>query len=94
MEFPKKPVIEETPTVSGGTKGGDRSTTGGTGRRLSSAEDIADRPVRSNFNRIIFILIGFVALVVVLGMLFVHSMHSGPGATTQQQGHTPTASPQ
>ena len=39
---------------------------------ISSDENIGDRPIRKHFGAIIFSVLGFVAFVVLIVMLFIH----------------------
>ena len=61
---------------------------------ISSDEYLGDRPIRKHFNAIIFSVLGFVAFVVLIGMLFIHFKKPDVGSPRKGGADQPTTSTQ
>jgi flagellar basal body-associated protein FliL len=61
---------------------------------ISSDENIGDRPTRKHIGAIIFSVLGFVAFVVLIGMLFIHFKKPDVGSPPKGQTNQPTTSAQ
>jgi hypothetical protein len=64
---------------------------------ISSDENIGDRPIRKHFGVILYSLLGFVAFVVLIGMLFIHFRKpdiGSPGKGGADQPSSTSAQPQ
>ncbi len=61
---------------------------------ISSNENIADRPIRNHFNKIVFSVLGFMVLVIVLAMLFFHLKKPAVAPASKSTTSQPTTSTQ
>ncbi|CAN5623981.1 hypothetical protein BH10ACI4_BH10ACI4_07370 [soil metagenome] len=61
---------------------------------LSSNENIADRPIRNNFSRIVFSALAFMVLVVVIAIVFFHFNKPAVAPTPKGTTSAPTTSTQ
>lgn len=61
---------------------------------ISSDENIADRPIRNHFNKIIFSTLGFMVFAVLLAILFFHFKQPKMAPTPKTTGAPPTTSTQ
>ena len=61
---------------------------------ISSDENIGDRPIRKHLGVIIFGVLGFVALVMLIGMLFIHFKKPDIGSPPKGGANQPTTSTQ
>jgi hypothetical protein len=57
---------------------------------ISSDENIADRPIRKHFNAIILSVLGFMALVLLIAMFFIHFKKPDVGSPSKGGADQPT----
>ena len=61
---------------------------------ISSDENIGDKPIRRHFGAIIFGALGIVAIVLLIGMLFIHFKKPDVGSPRKGGADQPATSPQ
>ena len=61
---------------------------------ISSDDNIGDRPIRNHLDIIIYSVLGFVAFVVLIGMLYIHFKKPDVGSPRKGGADHPTTSTQ